>query len=134
MTVRSGQHFIGEEERHRLSLAALKEKDPEFYKYLEENDKALLDFGEDDDDEEEDDDETAEASALLDKKSKKGKEKAKSKVIPVTKDLLKEWQKQMLKVGCLGSASLLAHPPACSLALCRADSRSLPSATCSNAP
>lgn len=35
-------------ETHKEDLDALKEKDPEFYKYLKENDAELLDFAEDD--------------------------------------------------------------------------------------
>lgn len=95
-------HYMitGEEERHKVSLQALKEKDPEFYKYLEENDPALLGFGDDGDegapgqyeDDENDDDEATAKS----KKSKKGKER--QKAIVVKKELLAQWQTQMLKV------------------------------------
>ncbi|KAI9293477.1 Noc2-domain-containing protein [Neoconidiobolus thromboides FSU 785] len=35
-----------EEEEYIKEMEKLKEKDPEFYKYIEENDKAVLDFGE----------------------------------------------------------------------------------------
>ncbi|BFZ54717.1 Nucleolar Complex 2 protein [Savitreella phatthalungensis] len=38
-------------EEHAADLAGLKAKDPEFYKYLEENDAELLNFGDDDEDE-----------------------------------------------------------------------------------
>lgn len=54
-------------ERHKQELAALKESDPSFYKFLVENDKRLLDFGTDEP-EEKDNEETAadeEASSAL---------------------------------------------------------------------
>ena len=79
------------EEKHRLTLQALKEKDPEFYAYLEENDRALLDFGEDEDDEENDAKAPSETS-----KSKKANSKKATQAVVVTKDLLATWQKQML--------------------------------------
>ncbi|OAL38872.1 hypothetical protein AYO20_01623 [Fonsecaea nubica] len=42
--------FSGDESGdHKTQLAALAEKDPEFYKYLQENDAELLEFDEDDD-------------------------------------------------------------------------------------
>ena len=43
-----------ESEQHKSQLEALKEKDPEFYKYLLETDKELLEFQAGDTDEEED--------------------------------------------------------------------------------
>lgn len=72
-----------------MTLQALKEKDPEFYAYLEENDRALLDFGED-----EDEDEPEVPSETS--KSKKANTKKAAPAVVVTKDLLATWQKQML--------------------------------------
>ncbi|GHP04228.1 hypothetical protein PPROV_000298200 [Pycnococcus provasolii] len=46
---------------HRKELEALKQKDPEFYAYLQSNDVELLNFGEGDDDEDDDDDDAAPA-------------------------------------------------------------------------
>lgn len=86
----------GEEEKHKLSLAALRERDPEFYKYLEENDKALLDFGEDG--AAHDSDAEADGKSATSSKKKKGKS-----VVRVDKELLKSWQKQMLQVRLVSS-------------------------------
>jgi len=46
-----------EEEQHKLEIEALKEKDPKFYKHLQEEDSGLLSFGQDDDMENEEEDE-----------------------------------------------------------------------------
>ncbi|KAF8130270.1 Noc2-domain-containing protein [Boletus edulis] len=68
---------------HMHELSKLAEKDPEFYKYLQENDRELLDFGpedavDDEDDEEEDVEMESETSPIL------------------TKDILRDWQKALL--------------------------------------
>ena len=70
-----------DEEEHAQDLAKLAETDPEFYKYLQENDKDLLEFGQGDDeadDDEEDEEEEEEARVL-------------------TMDLLRAWQKELLR-------------------------------------
>lgn len=98
--------------QHMADLKALAEKDPEFFKYLQENDAELLNFdentnagdvemgeGEDDEDSEED------SEGEDDTRSKKGKGKAKEtkKKAPkkkdqvLTKELLKTWQKHILE-------------------------------------
>ena len=51
---------MGKIAKHKKDLESLKQKDPEFYQFLEENDNSMLEFGEDDEDndgEEKEDDE-----------------------------------------------------------------------------
>lgn len=70
---------------HMTELTKLAEKDPEFYKYLQENDKELLDFDPDaQDDEMDEDDEDIESE----------------EVAPVlTLPVLKKWAKALLEVS-----------------------------------
>ena len=78
-----------DEEDHHGQLQSLAENDPEFYKYLQENDAELLDFGndlEDDEDAASDDDEERPS-----KKRKTGK----SEVIEVSLAMVKKWKASM---------------------------------------
>ena len=45
------QRLKGEVGRHKAELESLKERDPEFFKFLQETDAELLEFGEDGEDE-----------------------------------------------------------------------------------
>jgi nucleolar complex protein 2 len=53
---------VSESKGHRSELEALKEQDPEFYKYLLETDKDLLEFEADGSDSEGENEETLEVS------------------------------------------------------------------------
>lgn len=77
-----------DEDTHVQDLAKLAEKDPEFFKYLQENDEDLLHFGEEEED--------------LQASDPKGKRKATEKRQEVvTLEKLKEWQKSILKTHSL---------------------------------
>ncbi|KZT52128.1 Noc2-domain-containing protein [Calocera cornea HHB12733] len=89
----------GDEEAHKMDLERLKETDPEFYKYLQQNDKELLEFGneveedegQDDGEDEEmaDDEEAEEIEEEGPVAPPAGKE--------VTKEMLRAWQKALLE-------------------------------------
>ena len=84
-----------DEDTHKEDLKKLAEKDPEFYKYLKENDAELLDFEEDDlaamdllseDDAASDDDAPSKSNKAKDKDSQKN---------VVTKPMVAKWENGM---------------------------------------
>ncbi|KAL5478855.1 NOC2 [Sanghuangporus weigelae] len=73
---------------HKLELEKLAKQDPEFFKYLQENDRELLDFDVmEDGDEEMDDDDAVEGDDDDDE----------MKAPTLTKEILKRWQKAILE-------------------------------------
>ena len=77
---------------HLNELAKLAEKDPEFYKYLQENDKELLDFDPNAMEEDEED-------GGGDEEDNEDEDEVES--VPVlTKNILQKWQKAILEVRC----------------------------------
>ncbi|KAF1954509.1 Noc2-domain-containing protein [Byssothecium circinans] len=86
-------------ETHKEQLAALADKDPDFYKYLKENDAELLDFAEDADLAEIDalsaseDERASRKKQKSDKKSKEQEEETTGN--EVSKKLIKKWKTSM---------------------------------------
>jgi nucleolar complex protein 2 len=77
---------VDEGASHMLELSKLAEKDPEFYKYLQDHDRDLLDFNVDvDADVEDADDDVGEPDA--------------SQLPTLTENTLRTWQKSLLEVG-----------------------------------
>jgi nucleolar complex protein 2 len=77
---------VDEGAAHMLELSKLAEKDPEFFKYLQEHDRNLLDFNVDEDgDDEGADDDVGETDA--------------TQLPTLTKNILRTWQKSLLEVG-----------------------------------
>eukprot|EP00163_Fabomonas_tropica_P027458 TRINITY_DN5292_c0_g1_i3.p1 TRINITY_DN5292_c0_g1~~TRINITY_DN5292_c0_g1_i3.p1 ORF type:complete len:823 (-),score=265.12 TRINITY_DN5292_c0_g1_i3:127-2595(-) len=93
-------------ESHQAELEALKEKDPEFFKFLQENDAGLLDFGNDDDDDDDagsdgsdgDDDDADDDAGTAKKADKPEKAKtSKSGATILTAAMLDQWEASALK-------------------------------------
>jgi nucleolar complex protein 2 len=90
----SEDESVDDANAHKEQLAALAEKDPEFYNYLKENDAELLEFEEDADLAEIDALSASEDEHAPRKKQKPGKEEAGAQN-EVTKELVKKWKSSM---------------------------------------
>ncbi|XP_040009001.1 nucleolar complex protein 2 homolog [Xiphias gladius] len=99
----------GKASEHKEQLSRLKNKDPEFYKFLQENDKTLLNFDDADSSEEEDEKKYHRLPSTLeeassgedddDEEGQKGSKKSKKSVetIKVTDKMIEAWKAAMRK-------------------------------------
>lgn len=85
---------LEDESNRKMDFELLKEKDPEFYKFLEENDKGLLDF----DANETDSDVVDGDEGLIQEQDDDDATAPKSDSVLLTKELLRTWQKAILEV------------------------------------
>ncbi|CAG8455292.1 10089_t:CDS:10 [Paraglomus occultum] len=90
-TKAKGKGFKNEASQHKQQLEALKEKDPEFFEYLQKNDKELLEFNLSD--ESDSNDEEAQA---LEEAGLKDQEKVAGPSV-VTNELVSSWQHAITK-------------------------------------
>ncbi|KAI9596805.1 Noc2p family-domain-containing protein [Syncephalis fuscata] len=104
--------------QHKKDLEKLKEQDPEFYEYLKNNDKSLLEFdvsedededGEDEEDEDEDevDEDEDEDEEIMDVDDNAEDEVEASSGVEVTKAMLNSWEKAIVKDHSLSSGKKL---------------------------
>ncbi|NXX80979.1 NOC2L protein, partial [Urocolius indicus] len=92
----------GKASEHKDQLSRLKDKDPEFYKFLEENDRKLLDFDASDSSEEEEQlhvppDTLEEASDEDEEEEHERVPRKKASFIPVSLKMVEEWKKDAKK-------------------------------------
>eukprot|EP00899_Mesostigma_viride_P025298 jgi/Mesvir1/5953/Mv00712-RA.1 len=92
--------------KHKAELEALKEKDPEFYKYLQEQDKQLLDFNESDEEEEEGEgqgEDKAKDEGEGEGEGEEGEEPPAKKGVVLTTALVDAWCKASKQDNVLGA-------------------------------
>ncbi|CAM9745443.1 unnamed protein product [Bubo scandiacus] len=88
----------GKASEHKDQLSRLKDKDPEFYKFLEENDRSLLDFDASDSSDEEErlhipPDTLEEASDEDEEEEHETVKRKRVSLIPVSMKMVEEWKK-----------------------------------------
>ncbi|KAM9751403.1 nucleolar complex protein 2 homolog [Menidia menidia] len=104
---KTDQQKKGKASQHKEQLTRLKNKDPEFYKFLQDNDQSLLNFDDTDSSEDEDEKKYHQLPSALedassvedDDEGQKGSKKAKNAVetIKVTDKMIDDWKAAMKK-------------------------------------
>uniref|UniRef100_A0A8C6PNE3 NOC2 like nucleolar associated transcriptional repressor n=1 Tax=Nothobranchius furzeri TaxID=105023 RepID=A0A8C6PNE3_NOTFU len=92
----------GKASQHKEQLSRLKNKDPEFYKFLQENDQSLLNFDDTDSSEDEEEKKYHKLPSALeveDEEGQKGSNKSKkaADTIKVTEKMIEAWKAEMKK-------------------------------------